>query len=244
MIKTVLACIFRALKNKAHGKPEIKGSLFMGKILKTFIILSFLTFSENLKAHPVSFEGGSAIMSEMSPVNQELSFVYSPKWYLGTGLVFDRNTENWNLTSLHLALLAKRWNLPEAQGNLYFFGGPGFSQLKQKPNNKKNFFYRMGVQADFETRRIHIAARLTENRLFSENKKIYNRLDLTTGFAPYLANFDELNSWVLFRLRTNVHFHKPLAIVIVRFFYKNFLWELGQDFRGNSHLNFMVRFLY
>ena len=54
-------------------------------------------------------------MSEMSPVNQELSFVYSPKWWLGTGVVFDRGTDRWKLTSLHLAFLAKRWNLPAAQ---------------------------------------------------------------------------------------------------------------------------------
>ena len=90
-----------------------------------FTILCLIVFSESLIAHPVSFEGGTALMSEMSPVNQELSFVYSPKWWLGTGIVFDRNTERWKLTSLHFALLAKRWNLPEAQGNFYLFGGTG-----------------------------------------------------------------------------------------------------------------------
>ena len=79
---------------------------------------------------------------------------------------------------------------------------------------------------------------------FSENEKIYNRLDLTSGFAPYLADFDELNSWVLLRVRTNISFHNPLTIIMIRFFYRNFLWEMGQDFNGNTHLNFMVRFLF
>ncbi len=182
-------------------------------------------------------------MSEMSPVNQELSFVYSPKWWLGTGIVFDRNTDRWKLTSLHFALLAKRWNWPEAQGNLYLFGGPGFSQLKWRSDNRENFFYRLGVQMDFETRRIYFATKFTENSLFNENKRIYNRLDMAVGVAPYLANFDELNSWVLLKIRTNnVDFHDPVTIMIVRFFYKNFLWEVGQDFNGNSHLNLMVRY--
>ena len=213
-------------------------------IFKIFTILYFFAFSESLQAHPVSFEGGTALMSEMSPVNQELSITYSPKWWLGTGIIFDRNTKNWELTSLHLAFLAKRWNLPEAQGNFYLFGGPGFSRIKQKTENEEKSFYRMGIQADFETRRIYFSGRFIENRLFSENEKIYNRLDLTSGFAPYLADFDELNSWVLLRIRTNISFHDPLTIMMIRFFYRNFLWELGQDFNGNSHLNFMIRFLY
>ena len=63
------------------------------------------------------------------------------------------------------------------------------------------------------------------------------------GLAPYLANFDELNSWILLRVRANdTDFRDPVTIVMIRFFYKNFLWEVGQDFNGNSHLNFMIRF--
>ena len=223
------------------------------KMLKprSFVLLTILVLPMVLKAHPVSFEDGYSLMSDMGPINQETSFVYSPKWWLGTGLIFDKSMDQsgrfpiptkygpWSLTSLHLAFLAKRWNLPQAQGNIYIFGGPGVSKSQQGSGD--NYFYRLGIQADYETRRIYMAIRYLENRFF-DHQKIYDRLDLAVGFAPYLAKFDEFSSWVLLKLRTDTYFENPLGIPTLRFFYRNFLWEMGMDFKGNSHFGFMARF--
>lgn len=215
-------------------------------ILKTktmFLFVTILLYQSITLAHPVSFEGGTSLMSQMNPVNQEINLVYSPKWWFGTGVVFDRKTDERELTSVQFAYLAKRWNLPEAQGNLYFFGGPGYAKTDMSdPVLSEEPFYRLGFQADYETRRIYTAIRYTENRFIDDGELIYSRLRLAAGFAPYKAGYDELNSWVILRTFFDSSMNETQWVPTLRFFYKNFLWEIGQDFKGRSQFNFMVRY--
>lgn len=182
-------------------------------------------------------------MSQMNPVNQEINLIYSPKWWLGTGVVFDRKTDERELVSAHFAYLAKRWNLPEAQGNIYIFGGPGYAKTNMnEPKLNEESFYRLGFQVDYETRRIYTAIRYVENRFMEDSELIYSRLRLAAGFAPYTAGYDDLNAWVILRTFFDSSMDETQWVPTLRFFYKNFLWEIGQDFKGRSHFNFMVRY--
>lgn len=208
---------------------------------KMLILLLFPVFSW---AHPVSFEDGFSIMSEANEMVQEGSFIYSPKWWLGTGLVVEKLDQERMYTSAHIGWLVKRWNLEEAQGNFYLFGGPGYFNHKspQGSTEKDGGFLRLGAQADYETRRIYTALRYTERRDFSRFDLLDDRFEASLGFAPYLANFSELNSWVIFRAMALERFEYIDYVPTLRFFYQNFLWEVGMSFRGMAQVNFMVRF--
>jgi len=183
-------------------------------------------------------------MSELHSEIQEVSAVYSPKYWLGLGLVTMRSPEKFELASAQLGWLVNRWNLPGAQGNLYLLGGLGHGKLESNVLSlgQEGAIYRLGAQADFETRRIYAFVRYVEHR-FNENKRLLNnQLAAAVGFAPYLGRFDGLNSWVIFKVVARNEFEDFLYIPTLRFFYQNFLWEIGQDFDGNSQFNFMVRF--
>ena len=153
--------------------------------MRLLFLLSLTLCFIKVDAHPVSFEGGTSLMSEMSPLNQEISLIYSPKWWLGTGLIYDRKTDSRELISAQLAYLAKRWNLPESQGNVYIFGGLGGSKIGIEIDPDAEFdeaFYRLGLQADFETRKVYTAIRYVENRLTADSDLIYSRFSFRNSF--------------------------------------------------------------
>ena len=182
-------------------------------------------------------------MSEMSRKDQEVSIGYSPKYWLGSGAVFIRSPEKFNLITSQIGWLVRRWNLSEAQGNAYLLGGIGYGALKRSTGPEiSGGIYRFGVQLDYETRRIYTFMRYIEHRFFEDRKHISDQFGAAVGFAPYLGEFDELNSWVIFKIIASDRFNDKTYVFMLRFFYKNFLWEIGQDFDGNPQFNFMVRF--
>ena len=211
-------------------------------IFSFLLAFQYLLWTKSVYAHPSSFEGGFSFMSEMSRTDQEFSIIYSPKYWLGTGVIFIRSPEKFNVITPQIGWLVKRWNLPEAQGNSYLLGGIGYGTLKQSTGPEINGgIYRFGIQLDYETRRIYTFMRYVEHRFFEDNRLINDQFGAALGFAPYIGEFDELNSWVIFKFIASDRFNDKTYILMLRFFYKNFLWEIGQDFDGNSQFNFMVR---
>ena len=208
-----------------------------------FFIYSTM-FTQEAFGHPTSYEGGVALMSEFHPEIQELTLIYSPKYWLGTGVVSMRSPDKFELVTSQVGWLVNRWNQPEAQGNFYLLGGIGHGKLEANGSTleREGTIYRLGAQADFETRRIYTFLRYVEHRFTDGSDLLNNQFAAAIGFAPYLGKFDELNSWVIFKMIASNDFNDFIYLPMVRFFYKNFLWELGQDFDGNSQFNFMVRF--
>jgi len=217
------------------------------KITLTSYVLWFSLILTPLlsEAHPTSYEGGVAFMTRLHPKIQEASLIYSPKYWLGTGLVSMRSPDKSELTAFQVAWLVNRWNLPEAQGNLYLLGGLGYGkrhEVNSDSNGPEGSMYRFGIQADFETRRLYTFIRYLGHRFTNENEYLSDQFSAAVGFAPYLGEFDGLNSWVIFKFIASEEFNSFIYLPMLRFFYGNFLWEVGQDLDGNSQLNFMVRF--
>ena len=205
-------------------------------VLITFL-LPLVSFS-----HPSSYEGGFDFMGSSHANHKSIELIYSPKFWLGTGLIMERRPKLWESASIQLGYLAKRWNLPAAQGNFYLLAGPGYGSKFDTSNNKvTDLLYRVGLQADYETRRIYTFAKYIEQRFFESNELINNRLELRAGYAPYLAEFTELNSWIILKAVFTKELKEVTYIPTARLFYKNFLVDLGVDLDGGAQLNFMVR---
>jgi|FLYM01.1.fsa_nt_gi hypothetical protein len=198
--------------------------------MKALILTLFLVPPAISLAHPVSSEDGVELMSETSSYFREMSLVYSPKSWMSVGVVSEEFAQERDYTSLHLGWLVQRWNLEGAQGNIYLFGGPG------------DDFARLGAQVDFETRKIYSALKYTERRDYSGFGLLDDRAEAAFGIAPYLANYSELNTWVIMKVMMSENFSRVDYMPHLRFFYRNFLWEVGMGFDGMAQLNFMVRF--
>ncbi len=235
-----------------HIKPL---NFILALICQLVFASALFFFGTGALAHPVSFEGGYSLMSEFSTLRRETSFIYSPSFNTGAGVTWEQMDRIGSFTSLQLSWLVQRWNLNDAQGNIYAFGGPGYfdaSDLNLQVNSfgnsefRSDSFYRYGFQADYETRKFYSMVRFSENRVYTNSKNnndiLFNMLDLRLGFAPYKGNYNQLNSWLILNLRSDTNFHKIMIIPTLRFYFNNYLWEVAQDLDGNSHLNFMTRF--
>lgn len=182
-------------------------------------------------------------MTDMNENMHMTSLTYSPKWWLGTGVAMESMDQDRLYYSVHIAVLLKRWNLEDAQGNFYVYGGPGYYTNRFNGHIvDEGGFGRMGLQVDYETRRIYTAARYVERRTFDGFNKLDDFLELGLGFAPYIANYTELNSWLIVRYMANTTTKDESVVPTLRFFYKTFLWEVGMSMQGRPQLNFMAIF--
>jgi hypothetical protein len=136
-------------------------------------------------------------------------------------------------------LLAKRWNLPGAQANVFLWGGLGratgsdFSGSTQARN--------AGLQLDYETRRVYSALRLD----LHESDHYSHRIDtLQLGFAPYEHDYDTLATWFLVQGRsyTGGLYDGTETALLVRLF-KGGTWvEFGATTDGNIQAMAMFNF--
>src|SRR5690606_21944750 len=155
-------------------------------------------------SHLVTYEQGTSFMTEQMGDRTQMSLIYSPKWWLGVGLMYDRETTQdfkGDVYSAMVSVLLKRWNLEKAQGNLYTFIAPGFLQNRLESESKGDHgVFKYGLRADYETRRFYVAAEYMEVLSFKPNladNKMLNNLMFAMGVAPFLANYDDLNIWFL-----------------------------------------------
>ena len=133
--------------------------------------------------------------------------------------------------------LLKRWNLPEAQANLYF--GLGAGAAKQDGES----FAPAGLgffRADYETRRIYTAF---ESKLIGSEDVSRGVTSLSFGVAPYKAEFEELNTWLIVQLEHVSGMEDDLDVIPkIRLFKGPYFLELGCSLDGDPLVNFMIHF--
>jgi hypothetical protein len=202
------------------------------------ILYLLLLLPSYLKAHPVSYQDSLLIASQHSDIQGEQLLIYSQTYYLGLGLSATRLQKDW-IYAPQISLLAKRWNLPAAQANIYLYGGYGV--LDRDSKNSTDGITRIGTQIDYETRKIFSAIKYRRFDTFNDyNADTYT---LQLGFAPYLAGFEELNTWLISEWSyTPKYKANGDGTLFLRFFYKNIYWEIGSSFEGETMFNFMVHY--
>src|SRR5688500_15555896 len=141
----------------------------------------------------------------------------------------DIDEKNFYTIGPQLNPLIKRWNLPEGQGNIFAITGGGMARQgsQSEPAAWAAFL------ADYETRRVFFSyePRLT---YAGDIEKAFSQR-LQAGVAPYLADYDQLNTWLVFRFdhypAKDDHF---VVTPMIRFFYKTIWLEAG--YSSNNHL--------
>lgn len=201
-----------------------------------WIGLSIFLFSFKVLAHPVAYEGAFSFMSINSKETSENTLIYSPKYWLGAGIMHQQSgEEKWS--NAHLGLLLKRWNELHSQANLYLFGGPGVVWNREQTD----YFTRYGIQADWETRRLYTMGKVSiaDSKKFGDEQYYEGRI----GFAPYLAGFDDINAWAILQVsHSNTSENSVQITPLLRMFYQNVLWEVGSSLKRDWLINFMVRY--
>ncbi len=157
-----------------------------------------LAGSMSVAAKPIAFADGYTVMAEYGAgTMRELQFFYAPRYDFSLGgghveLDSDETPKARRIDYARLNYLVHRWNLDDAQANVYAWGGLGsatgntFSGTVLAEN--------AGLQADYETRRVYASLKsdLQRSSAFS------HRIDtLQLGLAPYKHDYGQLATWFL-----------------------------------------------
>jgi hypothetical protein len=205
------------------------------------LLSSVLTSTVAPPAHakPLSYVGGTMVMQENDETGNTLTvdYTFDPHFALGLYAKRDIGGKEFYTIGPQLNTLIRRWNLPHGQGNIFGMTGGGLA--RQGSDNQPAAW--AAVLADYETRRV----------FFSYEPRLMYAADIETsfwqrayaGFAPYLANYDELNTWLLIRVD-----HHPakkdhfVVTPVLRFFYKTIWLEAGYSSNNHVMVNWTVQF--
>mgnify|MGYP001198543914 CR=1 FL=1 len=130
-----------------------------------------------------------------------------------------------------------RWNMDDAQANIYGYAGFGGSRFLQDTS----WAAISGIEADAESRRLYVSGKF-QTFFFKDNDRVYQS-QFRIGAAPYLAQFNELSSWLILSVQHEPQLTREWIVTpMLRMFYKNVLWEIGSSFKGDWMINGMVHF--
>lgn len=204
-----------------------------------FCLVLTSTVAEPGHAKPISYVGGTMVMQENDETGNTLTldYTFNPHFALGLYAKRDIGEREFYTIGPQLNTLIKRWNLPEGQGNIFSMTGAGLA--RQGSNSQPAAW--IALLADYETRRVFFSY---EPRLkYSGNIETSFWQRAQVGFAPYLADYDQLNSWLL--LRFDHHPAKDGHFVVtpmIRFFYKTIWLEAGYSSNNQLMLNWSKQF--
>jgi len=208
--------------------------------MRSLAFITILHLSLSAAAHPTSYKGARGVMSYNTPATNELLLTYSVnhRFALGTTYLRDSSSE---LYIPRVNFLVARWNEFNSQGNIYLSGGSGW----EKFNSKTYSAHLVELIADWESREHYIYLEHqyikrsnTDNALIPNQD--YNHTKLRLGFAPFLAEFDELNIWTIVQFDKHLNSSQIEATPFLRFYIRNVLWEIGAGFNGSVNFNFML----
>jgi len=207
------------------------------------VLLGLLPFAAAAK--PIAFAKGKTLMVEWGAGTMvEAQMFYAPRYWYSVGggwleLDSDDGLKRRDITYLRANLLAKRWNLPDAQANVFAWGGLGRATGNdfEGPELSRN----IGFQADYETRRVYTSFRAD----LHESDRFSHRIDtLQLGWAPYAHDYDQLATWLVVQGRryTGGISKGTETALLVRFF-KGGTWvEVGATTDGKLQAMAMFNF--
>lgn len=210
--------------------------------MKTALFFMALAFSSVARPHPVSYKDAVGLMSYNNPEMNEIMLTYSLSPHFAVAGTYLRTSES-EFYIPRVNFLVKRWNNEDSQANIYFSGGTGYEKFSSK--NYGVSLAELGV--DWESRKYYIYFdHLYLNRSNDQNSLLsdreYNHSKLRLGTAPFLADYSDLNVWLILQGEKHLNNSNIEMTQFLRFYIKNTLWEVGARFDGGWAFNYMVHF--
>jgi hypothetical protein len=201
-------------------------------------------------AKPIAYQGGTTVMGEYGGgTMQEYQAFYAPGywWSAGVGhLRLDAEDRRYTheITYLRANLLARRWNLPRAQANVFAWGGVGSARGSDFAGNETA--WNAGGQIDYETLRFYSSAR--SDWQYAQETFSHHIDTVQLGWAPYVHDWDRLATWFVIQGRhyTGGLYDGIESAALLRLF-RNSRWgaiwvEAGITQDGEPQAMFMFNF--
>lgn len=190
-------------------------------------------------AKPLSYPGGLMVMQENDWTGNTLSLDYTitPNYAAALYSKSERGGDEYEVIGPQLNTLIKRWNLPDGQGNIFNMSGAGIAH----EGSDNEFAAWTSFLMDYETRRVFISYEPKLMYAGDVDKSFSQRARV--GVAPYLANYDDLNTWFMVQADHNPKKDDSFVVTpLVRLFYKTTLIEAGYSSNDKVMFNWQLQF--
>jgi hypothetical protein len=194
-------------------------------------------------AAPMGFKGSVMAMGDFGPNWREswANYALTARDAIGAGGLYmrsDDETRTRTLAEVNYTRLAQRWNLEDAQANVWLFAGVG--AIRGNDFSGSKLALAPGVQLDYETTRVYLAATA---RLYRANGLNHDFGSLRAGFSFFEADYDEVQPWVVLEARRMRGLSDKTEITpMLRLIHNRYFVELGLNNSRQARANFMYIF--
>jgi len=196
-------------------------------------------------AGPMGFKDSFMAMGDFNNNWREVftNYAITPRDAFGVGATYmrsDDKSKTRTLEELTYTRLIKRWNMPEAQANLWFVGGIGALQGKDNGQSFDKVMVTPGVQFDYETTRVYVAANY---RFYRANDINHDFVSARAGFSFYESDYDKTQPWFVLEARNMNGLSDKIEVTpMLRLINKDFFVEAGVNNSREPRFNFMYIF--
>jgi hypothetical protein len=194
-------------------------------------------------AAPMGFKGSVMAMVDLGPNWREswANYAFTARDAIGGGGLYmrsDDETKTRTLAEVNYTRLLKRWNLENAQANVWLFAGIG--SIRGSDFRGSKFAYAPGLQVDYETTRVYLAA---TTRLYRAAGLNYDFGSLRAGFSFYEVDYDEIQPWLVLEARRMRGLSDKTEITpMLRLIHNRYFVEFGINTARQARANFMYVF--
>ena len=216
-------------------------SMKHGRLLVAALLWASAALSH---AAPMGFKDSWMAMGDLGPNWREafVNYAYTARDAVGgeaTVMRADDKRRTVDLVGASYTRLLQRWNMTDAQANIWFFGGLGSARINDSRMGLLDIrtMVSPGVQLDYETTRVYVAATA---RLYRARAVNHDYVALRAGFSFYEAEYDQTQPWLIVEARRMRGLSDKTEITpMLRLINKDFFVEAGVNNSSQLRLNFM-----
>jgi hypothetical protein len=192
---------------------------------------------------PMGFKDSWMAMGDFSPNWREglVNYALTPRDAVGISSVYmrsDSGTHNRLLNEATYTRLLRRWNMPDAQANIWFIGGAG--TVTGNSFSGARFMASPGIQVDYETTRVYASALA---RLYRGEGLNHDFVSARLGFSFFEADYDQVQPWIVLEVRRMRGLSERTEITpMLRLIHQRYFVEFGVNNSSQVRMNFMYIF--
>jgi hypothetical protein len=192
-------------------------------------------------AGPMGFKGSTMAMGDFNPNWREawVNHAVTARDAFGAGALYMRADANRAKTrevaEATYTRLVARWNAEHSQANIWFVGGLGGVRGSNFAGTRT--LWAPGVQVDYETTRVYVAA---FGRLYRARDLNHDYAAVRAGFSFYEAEYEQTQPWLVIEARRMRGLSARTEVTpMLRLINKGWFIEAGVNQDRQGRFNFM-----
>lgn len=212
-----------------------------------------------VSAKPIAFSEAVTVMHEREFNTRGTEVYYAPAYWWSLGIAdmqmnSDDKKRYMDTSFAQVNFLVKRWNMPNAQANLFASAGYGWADstkegvmgvahpghVEAQTTRYSESARRYVLQGDYETRQFYSSLKVDVH----QTPLFFERTDTAQlGFSPVAHDYEDLAVWFVGQVKKYRGMNdKTEAGAFVRLFKKNIWVEVGMTERRKSQMMLMINY--